>query len=30
MNIDKLHLANLVGKVMDEIVELQISFTFRK
>ena len=30
MNIDKLNLANLVGEVMDEIVEFQIFFTFRK
>ena len=27
---DKLNLANLVGEVMDEIVEFQIFFTFRK
>ena len=30
INIDKLNLANLVGEVMEEIVEFQIFFTFRK
>ena len=29
-NIGKLDLANLVGKVMEKIVEFKIYFTFRK
>ena len=30
MNIDKLDLTNLVGEVMDKIVELKILITFRE
>ena len=30
MNIDKLNLANLVGEVIDKIVEFHIFFFFRK
>ena len=30
MNIEKLDLANLVGEMMDEIMKLQIFFTFLK
>ena len=30
MNIDKLNMTNLVGEVMDKIVELKILITFRE
>ena len=30
MNTDKMNLAYLVGKVMDEIIKFQILLTFRK